>query len=59
MVNSIVEKCNLQLFEHMYIGEILMYLTWPLLILLSYFLIRFMLNRFEKNRSAGDIENQE
>ncbi len=42
----------------MYIGELLMYLTWPLLIVVSYFLIRFTLKRFEKNRKTGEAGNQ-
>jgi hypothetical protein len=42
----------------MYIGELLMYLTWPVLIVISYFLVRFALKRFEKNRNAGEVENQ-
>jgi len=42
----------------MYIGEFLMYLTWPLLITVSYFLIRFTLKRFEKKRKAGEAGNR-
>ena len=42
----------------MYFGEILMYLTWPLLIVVSYFMVRFALKRFEKNRNAEEAGTQ-
>lgn len=42
----------------MVFGKILMYLTWPLLIVVSYFLIRFALKRFEKNRKAEEAGTQ-
>ena len=42
----------------MYIGEILMYLAWPLLIVISYYLVRFTLKRFEKNRKPEEVETQ-
>lgn len=32
----------------MYLTSILFYLTWPLLIVISYFLIRLALKQFEK-----------
>lgn len=32
----------------MYISSILFYLTWPALILVSFYLIRFALRKFEK-----------
>ena len=40
----------------MYIGEILMYLTWPLLIVVSYFLVRVALKKFEKNMKTEEVE---
>ena len=42
----------------MYIGKILMYLTWPILIVLSYLLVRFALKKFDKNRKSEEVENQ-
>ena len=33
----------------MYIKEILWFLTWPLLIVVAYYVIRFALKKFEAN----------
>jgi hypothetical protein len=38
----------------MYITSILFYLTWPALIIVSYFLILFALKRFEKKAGRKD-----
>lgn len=35
----------------MYLSSILFYLTWPLLIVVSYYLIRFALKKYEKVES--------
>jgi len=43
----------------MYIGEILMYLTWPLLIAISYFAVRWMLRRFEINLQKEESKKKE
>jgi hypothetical protein len=32
----------------MYLSSILFYLTWPLLIIVSYYLIRYALRQYEK-----------
>jgi len=42
----------------MYIGKILMYLTWPILIVLSYLLVRIALKKFDKNRKSEEVETQ-
>jgi hypothetical protein len=54
----LLKNVNLKFDEHMYIGALVMYLTWPLLIVVSYFLIRITLKRFEKNRKAGETGSQ-
>lgn len=41
----------------MYISNIIGYLTWPAIIILSYWMIRWALKRFEK-KLAEDSENQ-
>jgi hypothetical protein len=38
----------------MYISSILWYLSWPVLIIVSYYLIRFALKRFEKHLPEKD-----
>ncbi|MDD2571213.1 MAG: hypothetical protein PHN30_01645 [Bacteroidales bacterium] len=38
----------------MYIKEILWLLTWPLLIAVAYYLIRFALKKFEKHLPEED-----
>jgi len=40
----------------MYLKEILWLLTWPLLIIVSYYLIRFALKRFEEHLPEKDDE---
>lgn len=37
----------------MYLESILHYLLWPLLILISWFVVNWALKRFEKNRRSG------
>lgn len=37
----------------MYIREILLYLTWPAVVIISYFAVRWALNKFEKNLSEN------
>lgn len=41
----------------MYLKEIFLYLTWPILILVSWWLIRFMLNRYEKSLPEAEEKN--
>jgi hypothetical protein len=38
----------------MYIKEILWFLTWPLLIVVAYYVIRFALKKFESNLPEKD-----
>jgi hypothetical protein len=38
----------------MYIKEILWFLTWPLLIVVAYYVIRFALKKFESNLPQKD-----
>ena len=40
----------------MYIGQILGYLSWPFLILVSYLCVRWALRIFEKNYAAGNAD---
>ncbi len=43
----------------MYTSSIIMLLSWPVIILISWFVIRFALVRYEKNRqSPGIRENK-
>jgi hypothetical protein len=39
----------------MYTSSILMLLTWPVLILLSYFAVRFVLYLYEKRQVKQDV----
>jgi hypothetical protein len=41
-------KINSQQFNTMYISQILQYLLWPALIVISWFAVRFTLSYFEK-----------
>lgn len=43
----------------MYTGAIIGYLSWPVMILVSYLAVRWALNRFEKQLPAGEDEEGE
>ena len=42
----------------MYIREIIGYLMWPAMIVLSYWLVRVALRRFEKVRAASEASEE-
>ena len=42
----------------MYTSSILMLLSWPAIIVLSYFAVRLAINAFEKKQHGGEAEKK-
>lgn len=43
----------------MYLKEIFLYLTWPILILVSWWLVRYLLQRYEKSLAEREKATEE